>query len=120
MVHRSTKKDLERVRVGAQKNPKGTSREKAINKNGEEILFENIGKSGTIEMDLQFFAKKHKTKKVPNDNPLWDSLVQGNIKQQLEEGIFEWEHSGYDYLIEIKEKFDYEILSKKKKPNIHG
>ena len=70
-------------------------------------------------MNLQFFAKKHKTKKVPNDNPLWDSLVQGDVEQQMKDGIFEWEHGGYDYLIEIKEKYDYEILSKKKKPNIH-
>lgn len=80
---------------------------------------ENIGKSSTIDLDLQFFAKKHKTKKVPNDDPLWDSLVKGDVEQQLKDGIFEWEHGGYDYLIEITDKYSYNTLSKKKKRNIH-
>lgn len=34
--------------------------------------------------------------------------------------IFEWEHGGYDYLIEITEKYQYNILSRKKNPNIHS
>lgn len=80
---------------------------------------ENTAKDSKIDLDLQFFAKKHKPKKVPNDDPLWDSLVKGDVKQQMEDGIFEWEHGGYDYLIEFKDKYTYDILSKKKKPNIH-
>lgn len=80
---------------------------------------ENDVKSSKIKLDLQFFAKKHKSKKVPNDDPLWDSLVRGNVEQQMEEEIFEWEHGGYDYLIEIKDRYTYEVLSKKKKRNIH-
>lgn len=80
---------------------------------------ENTAKDSKINLDLQFFAKKHKPKKVPNDDPLWDSLVKGDVKQQMEDGIFEWEHGGYDYLIEFKDKYTYDILSKKKKPNIH-
>lgn len=80
---------------------------------------ENTAKDSKIDLDLQFFAKKHKPKKVPNDDPLWDSLVKGDVKQQMEYGIFEWEHGGYDYLIEFKDKYTYDILSKKKKPNIH-
>ena len=79
---------------------------------------ENTAKDSKIDLDLQFFAKKHKPKKVPNDDPLWDSLVKGDVKQQMEDGIFEWEHGGYDYLIEFKDKYTYDILSKKKKPNI--
>lgn len=80
---------------------------------------ENTAKDSKIDLDLQFFAKKHKPKKVPKDDPLWDSLVKGDVKQQMEDGIFEWEHGGYDYLIEFKDKYTYDILSKKKKPNIH-
>ena len=71
-------------------------------------------------MDLQHFVKKHKRKKVSSDNPLWDSLVQGDVEKQLEDEIFEWEHGGYDYLIEITEKYQYNIFSRKKKPNIHS
>lgn len=80
---------------------------------------EKSGKSSTMDLDLQFFAKKHKAKKVPNDDPLWDSLVQGDVEQQLKDGIFEWEHGGYDYLIEVTERYEYHTLSRKKKPNIH-
>ena len=79
----------------------------------------NDTKNSTIKLDLQFFAKKHKSKKVPSDNPLWDSLVRGDVEQQLKDEIFQWEHGGYDYLIEIKDRYTYEILSKKKKQNIH-
>lgn len=70
-------------------------------------------------VNLQFFAKKHKARKVPSDDPLWDSLVKGNADEQMKDGIFEWEHGGYDYLIEIKGKYTYNVLSRKKKPNIH-
>lgn len=87
----------ERVRLGAQKK-----------------------KGGGLPLDLQFFAKKHKTKKVPKSNPLWDSLVMGDVEQQMEDEIFEWEHGGYDYVIEFVEKYSYNILSRKKKPNIHS
>ena len=70
-------------------------------------------------VNLQFFAKKHKARKVPSDDPLCDSLVKGNADEQMKDGIFEWEHGGYDYLIEIKDKYTYNVLSRKKKPNIH-
>lgn len=92
----------ERVRLGAQKI-------KPMKKSGGGLL-----------LDLQFFAKKHKTKKVPKSDPLWDSLVMGDIKQQMEDEIFEWEHGGYDYVIEFVDKYSYNILSRKKKPNIHS
>lgn len=77
-------------------------------------------KGGGLPLDLQFFAKKHKTKKVPKSDPLWDSLVMGDVKQQMEDEIFEWEHGGYDYVIEFVDKYSYNILSRKKKPNIHS
>lgn len=79
----------------------------------------NSDKDNAIKLDLQFFAKKHKRKKVPSSDPLWDSLVQGDIEQQMQDEIFEWEHGGYDYLIEFVDKYSYNILDKKKKPNIH-
>ncbi len=72
-----------------------------------------------MSMDLQFFAKKHKPHKVPKDNPLWDSLVKGDVKAQLDDEIFHWEHGGYDYLIEITERYEYNILDRKKMKNIH-
>lgn len=73
-----------------------------------------------IPMDLQFFAKKkHIRKTVPRSNPLWDSLVMGDQKQQKEDGIFYWEHGGYEYLIEYGDDYDYKILSRAQKKNIH-
>ena len=72
-----------------------------------------------MDLDLQFFAKKHKAKKVPRDNPLWDALVSSDVKKQLDDRIFAFEHGGYDYGVEIKERYDYEILSRKRKKNIH-
>lgn len=72
-----------------------------------------------IDYNLQFFAKKHKTHKVPKSDPLWDSLVQGDVEKQLEDGVFLWEHGGYMYTVEIKDKYDYNLLSKRKLKNIH-
>lgn len=72
------------------------------------------------KMDLEYFAKKKpKRRKVPRSNPLWDSLVMGDKKWQKEEGIFPWEHGGYEYLIEYHEDYEYSIIMKRKKPNIH-
>ena len=55
---------------------------------------ETVPNKGIIKSDLQFFTKKHKPKKVPDDDPLWDSLVKGDVEKQMEDGIFEWEHGG--------------------------
>ena len=44
-----------------------------------------INQSGQV----RYFAKEHKRRKVPKYDPLWDSLVQGDVEKQLEEGIFE-------------------------------
>ena len=44
----------------------------------------------------------------------------GDVEKQLADEIFEWEHGGYDYLIEIKERYTYNVLSKKKKSNINS
>ena len=76
-------------------------------------------KEKPLQYELQFFAKKHKTHKVPKSDPLWDSLVQGDVEWQLEQGVFNWQHGGYDYVVEINERYDYNYLSKKKIPNIH-
>lgn len=65
------------------------------------------------------FLKVYERRKVPKDDPLWDSLVQGDVEKQLEEGIFEWQHGGYEYLVEIKDRYEYTYLSKKKRKNIH-
>ena len=73
-----------------------------------------------MKIDLQFFAEKpHKRRKVPQSDPLWDSLVQGDVEQQLEDGIFPWEHGGYMYTVEITERYEYNYLSRRKMKNIH-
>lgn len=73
-----------------------------------------------LKMNVQFFAEKpHKRKKVPQSDPLWDSLVQGDVEKQLEDRIFPWEHGGYRYLVEITERYEYNFLDKKKMKNIH-
>lgn len=107
--------------TGAEKNPSpyATKTLKVVDKYFKKNSVENLAESSKIKSDLQFFAKKHKPKKVPDDDPLWDSLVKGDVEKQMEDGIFEWEHGGYDYLIEIKDRYTYNILSRKKKPNIH-
>lgn len=99
--------------------PYATETLKVVDKYFKKNSVENLAESSKIKSDLQFFAKKHKPKKVPDDDPLWDSLVKGDVEKQMEDGIFEWEHGGYDYLIEIKDRYTYDILSRKKKPNIH-
>ena len=81
---------------------------------------EKINKrSSILEYNLQLFAKKHKAKRVPQSDPLWDSLVQGDVQKQLEQGIFAWEHGGYIYTIEITDRYEYNYLSRKKLKNIH-
>lgn len=81
---------------------------------------EKINKrSSILEYNLQLFAKKHKAKKVPQSDPLWDSLVQGDVQKQLEQGIFAWEHGGYIYTVEITDRYEYNYLSRKKLKNIH-
>lgn len=107
--------------MGAEKSPSPYATEtlKVVDKYFKKNSVENLAESSKIKSDLQFFAKKHKPKKVPDDDPLWDSLVKGDVEKQMEDGIFEWEHGGYDYLIEIKDRYTYDILSRKKKPNIH-
>ena len=77
-------------------------------------------RNNILKLDLQFFAEKpHKRKKVPQSDPLWDSLAQGDVEQQLEDRIFPWEHGGYRYLVEITERYEYNFLDKKKMKNIH-
>ena len=51
----------------------------------EPLSRDYINQSGQV----RYFAKEHKRRKVPKDDPLWDSLVQGDVEKQLEEGIFE-------------------------------
>lgn len=80
-----------------------------------EITRDNI-----LKTDLQFFAEKtHRRRKVPQSDPLWDSLVQGDVEKQLEDGIFPWEHGGYMYTVEITERYEYNYLSRRKMKNIH-
>ena len=76
-------------------------------------------RNGKLNYNIQFFAKKHKARKVPESDPLWDSLVQGDVEDQLEQRIFPWEHGGYKYLIEIVERYEYNYLDKKEMKNIH-
>lgn len=80
----------------------------------------NIEKrNSNLSYNLQFFAKKHKESKVPHSDPLWDSLVQGDVEKQLEDGIFAWKHGGYMYTVEITDRYEYNYLSKRKLKNIH-
>lgn len=86
----------------------------------ESDKLENIEKrNSNLSYNLQFFAKKHKANKVPQSDTLWDSLVQGDVEKQLEQGIFAWKHSGYIYTIEITDRYEYNYLSKRKLKNIH-
>ena len=75
----------------------------------EPLSRDYINQSGQV----RYFAKEHKRRKVPKDDPLWDSLVQGDVEKQLEEGIFEWQHGGYEYLVEIKTVMSILTLARK-------